>query len=149
MSDNYYNPFQTSELFLPKVFQDDIKALIARKDSEAGVERTPLRKVVDFWFLSACLAIHNGEAQEVGGAAAKGWKFGAGTVLLENRGRIDMMQLAAIGVTGDLEIVKTPSRVSSLFNDCAAIGAEGLLEMASDGEEKPLQALLDGFKGML
>lgn len=149
MADNYYNPFQTSDLFLPKAFQDDIKALIARKDSEAGVERTPLRKVVDFWFLSACLAIYTGEAKEVGGAAANGWKFGVGTVLLENRGRIDMMQLAAIGVTGDLEIVKTPSRTASLFNDCAAIGTERLLEMASDDEKKPLQALLDGFKAML
>ena len=139
-----FNPFQGTALRLPKALQAEITELIQRKTG-LGVEDSPFPRAVDFWFLSACVAIANGAAQQTG-EGAKGWKFSEGIVLRDSRTRIELMELAGIGILGDAEVVKTPEVIGSLFNDCAALGAPELLDLVKTGQDKPLWNLIGGLR---
>ena len=140
MSRTDFNPFQAAALRLPKALQPDITELIQRKTG-LDVEDSPFPRAIDFWFLSACVAIADGVAQQTG-EGAKGWKFNEGTVLRDSRTRIELMELAAIGILGDTEVVKTPETIVSLFNDCAALGAPVLLKTVASGTDTPLRNLI-------
>jgi len=135
-----FNPFQATALRLPKALQPEITELIQRKTG-LDVEDSPFPRAVDFWFLSACVAIANGTAQQTG-EGAKGWKFNEGTVLRDSRTRIELMELAGIGILGDAEVVKTPEVIGNLFNDCAALGAPVLLKTVASGKDTPLRNLI-------
>ena len=135
-----FNPFQAAALRLPKALQPGITELIQRKTG-LDVEDSPFPRAIDFWFLSACVAIADGAAQQTG-EGAKGWKFNEGTVLRDSRTRIELMELAAIGILGDTEVVKTPEAIVSLFNDCAALGAPVLLKTVASGTDTPLRNLI-------
>ena len=140
MSRTDFNPFQAAALRLPKALQPDITELIQRKTG-LDVEESPFPRAIYFWFLSACVAIADGAAQQTGDGA-KGWKFNEGTVLRDSRTRIELMELAAIGILGDTEVVKTPETIVSLFNDCAALGAPVLLKTVASGTDTPLRNLI-------
>ena len=135
-----FNPFQAAALRLPKALQPGITELIQRKTG-LDVEDSPFPRAIDFWFLSACVAIADGAAQQTG-EGAKGWKFNEGTVLRDSRTRIELMELAAIGILGDTEVAKTPEVIVSLFNDCAVLGAPVLLKTVASGRDTPLRNLI-------
>ena len=139
------NPFQACELYLPRALQKEITELVHREGKDANLEFAPLYRTVDFWFVAACMAIEAGNAAETGDGA-KGWKFNTGVVLRDNKVRIELMQLAAIGVTEDPYIIKEPGKIANLFNDCAALGAPELLDLVKTGQDKPLWNLIGGLR---
>ena len=135
------NPFQSEDLYLPKGIRKDVDSVVNRKRKDFPVESSPLYRTVDFWFLAACLAVQSGKAKQTGNGS-KGFKFNDGTVLRDSATRIELMELVAIGETGDPKIVTNPTQIVNLFNDWAAIGSTDLLDLTNSGDDLPLRNLV-------
>ena len=149
MAMDYYNPFQRSELRLPSKFRDRIESLISR-GNDLPPSETPFNQYVDFWFFSACLAIHEGtKVEELDEELQDTWRFEFGTVLLSDKNRIPLMEIVGKGILKNSQV--TPNEIARVFNAYAAAGTERVIAEIEDGPEdsSPLWTLLDYVKSTL
>ena len=149
MASDFYNPFQTSELRLPRKFRERIDGLMSR-GNDLPRRETPFGKYVDFWFLAACVAIHDDvKVEELNEELQDTWRFEFGTVLLSGQNRIALMEIVGKGILENSQA--TPNEIARLFNTYATLGTEKLItEIENGGEDSaPLWILLDYVKSAL
>lgn len=145
-----YNPFQALDLKVPSEFHEDLTRY-SRSQSLAGEKKNPLDnpfdRYVDLWMLGVCLGARAGRTVDLKGPASE--KFITGVVLATDPDRIELLELLAIGHTGDPYIVAEPRRVIDLANGFAAGGVPSVVEMLKNGRNRPLwnltEAVLDEF----
>lgn len=146
-----YNPFQALDLKVPSEFHEDLTRY-SRSQSIAGEKKNPLDnpfdRYVDLWMLGVCLGAREGRTVELKGPASR--TFVTGVVLATDPDRIELLELLAIGHTGDPYVVAEPRQVIDLANGFAAVGVPTVVEMLKSGRGRPLwnltTAVLDEFE---
>lgn len=146
-----YNPFQALDLKVPREFHEDLTRF-SRTQSVAGEKKNsldnPFDRYVDLWMLGVCLGAREGRTVELKGSAAH--TFVTGVVLATDPDRIELLELLAIGHTGDPYIVAEPRQVIDLANGFAAVGVPMVVEMLKSGRGRPLwnltEAVLEEFE---
>jgi hypothetical protein len=149
-----YNPFQALDLKVPSEFHEDLTRY-SRSQSLAGEKKNPLDnpfdRYVDLWMLGVCLGAREGRTLEMKGNASH--TFVTGVVLATDPDRIDLLELLAIGHTGDPFIVAEARQVIDLANGFAAVGVPMVIELLKSGRGRPLwnltEAVLEEFERKL
>lgn len=106
MISKYYNPFQTLELRYPQHFHDNVLDFTQTR-SESGQpsepDASPFPRYVDMWFLAVCLGARMGKRTPV--TRDTSHKFIEGSIFQSDPWRVELLELIAIGFTGDPRII--------------------------------------------
>jgi hypothetical protein len=135
-----YNPFTQLELRLPDAFRDEV-AKYSRTFTDTGssskAEDSPFERYVDLWMASICVAVAEGREVEVP-TATRTWRFEYGSRLQGQTSWIDLLQLLAIAHFQNPLVVADARKVIDLANAFAATGLPVVLQMLTDGHDRPL-----------
>ncbi len=134
-----YNPFAQYDLRVPTHFHDDISRF-SRTFKTAGEKANPLdspfERYVDVWMLAVCIGASEGRTIDLRGPAAH--PFITGVVLASDPDRIELLELLAIGHTGNPYVITEPKRVIDLANGFAAAGMPTVIDMLRGTHSRPL-----------
>jgi len=147
MVERYYNPFQAIEVLIPKDHHPDFERY-CQKSGRGSEKESPFPRMIDFWFLALCIAVHEGlDPRDI--ANVETTKIIEGTIFSSDPWRVDALQLLAIGQTQSAEVVANPRDVMKLANGLAAAGIPRVLELLQENNLEPLDNLLDGIEGLI
>lgn len=135
-----YNPFTQLELRLPDAYRDVVtkySRTFADSGSSSKAEDSPFERYVDLWMTSICVAVAEDRRVEVP-TATKTWRFEYGSRLQGQTTWIDLLQLLAIVHFQDPTIVADSRKVIDLANAFAAAGLPSVVQMLTDGHDRPL-----------
>ena len=150
MSSKYYNPFQGLDLRVPNRFRDEFGRYCQTHSEDGGkssVLHSPFPRMVDMWFLAACLGAQSGKPAEYDQKDT--YKIIDASIFSSDPWRIDALVLLAIAYTKKVEIVNEPREVLALASGFAVAGMDKLLEMLKDGEADPIWNLSDELDRLL
>lgn len=122
-----YNPFAPESLTLPEAVDEQVNRLVRQGVKNAKALDRPFVRKVDVWILAISMAVAT-DLPAVEGV--KGRRFADGSVLQRNPQIISLLELLAIGKTGDPQIVVEPKRVIDIANGLAAAGVDAVLDAA-------------------
>lgn len=150
MSDRYYNPFQNQHLSVPVNFRDDISRYCQTGEKQP-IDMSPFPRMVDFWFLSLCVAVNKGiEPIDMDKFSAKEtYKIIEGSIFASDPWRIQAMMLLAIAKKGDIAIANQPSKMMSLMNGYAVAGLPYVIEMLKDGDDNAIWNLSENLEVLI
>ena len=104
--------------------------------------------MVDFWFLSVCVANRLGlEPADITKYDTR--KIIDGSIFGSDPWRVHTLMLIAIGRTGDVQIVSEPRKMMALANGLAVAGLPKVVEMLKDGDAEPIWNLSDAVDVLL
>ena len=141
---SYYNPFQNLELRIPEAYREEVDRYCQTQPAggaRPSPDESPFPRIVDLWFVAVCLGAREGRPVPV----EKPHRFITGEILSRDAYRIDIIELAAIAVSGDPWIIDKPAMVMDLANSLAAAALPKLLELLSTGNAKPIWNLTDNL----
>ena len=146
MAERYHNPFQTIDINVPVEYHDAL--LRYSQGGNTIIDRSPFPRMVDFWFLSVCVAARLGlEPVDVSKYDTR--KIIDGSIFGSDPWRIHTLMLLAIGRTGDVQIVSEPRKIMTLVNGLAVAGLPKVIAMLEDGEGAPIWNLSDAVEEIL
>lgn len=146
MAERYHNPFQTIDINVPVEYHESL--LRYSQSGNTIIDRSPFPRMVDFWFLSACVAARLGlEPVDVGRYDTK--KIIDGSIFSSDPWRIHTLMLLAISKTGDVQIVSEPRKIMTLVNGLAVAGLPKVIAMLEDGGGAPIWNLSDAVEEIL
>ena len=146
MAERYHNPFQTIDINVPVEYHEALRRY--SQGDNSIIDRSPFPRMVDFWFLSACVAARLGlEPVNISKYDTK--KIIDGSIFGSDPWRIHTLMLLAIGKTGDVQIVSEPRRIMTLVNGLAVAGLPKVIAMLEDGESMPIWNLSDAVEEIL
>ena len=147
MADRYFNPFQAIDINVPVEFHEAFTRYCQRT-AEAVIDQSPFPRMVDLWFLSACVAsrLSLAPANMARGATRK---IIDGSIFGSDPWRVHTLMLIAIGETGDVQIVSEPRKMMELANGLAVAGLPKVMEMLKDGDAEPIWNLSDAVEALL
>lgn len=122
-----YNPFAPLTLHLPESVEEQVNRLVRQGVKDATPADRPFARKVDVWALAIAFAVAN-DLPIAEGVRMK--RFADGSVLQRNPTIITLLELLAIGRTGDPQVVAEPRKVVDLANGLAAAGVELILQAA-------------------
>lgn len=135
-----YNPFTQLELRLPDAYRDEVtkySRTFTDTGSSSKAEDSPFERYVDLWIASICVAVAEGREVEVP-TTTRTWRFEYGSRLQGQTAWIDLLQLLAIAHFRDPLVVADARKVIDLANAFAASGLPVVLQMLTDGHDRPL-----------
>lgn len=129
------NIFAQYQIDMPKIYQDKIKNYVATGGQNQSRENAPFERQIDFWFVSLCLAFQKGltpmkEKETYNAITAE--------ILSRNPYRITQMQMIALAVSGEPNILLEPKRMLDICIGLANAGIPVLLNILADTEATPL-----------
>lgn len=142
----YYNPFQTAELRYPKQYREEVERYTQRwaEGGEPGdPDDSPFPRIVDMWLLAVCIGAEMGRRTPM--AREDSHKFIEGSIFQGDPWRVEVLELLAIGFTGDPEIIRNPREVVQLANELAATGMAKAIEMLREGHAGPIWNVSDAI----
>lgn len=134
---------QNQNLRIPADQYENVRrfTMTGQSDSNRNRDNIPFTRYVDIWWLAMCIGIQEGRRTTLD--SGKWHQFvRAGEVLPSNPWRIFQLQLLAIGVTGNTDILSKPGDLISMANEFAATGLPILLNEAL-GSQVPIWAMTD------
>jgi hypothetical protein len=138
---DYYNPFQGLELHIPEAYRAEVDRYSQTQPTggrRPSPDDSPFPRVVDIWFLAACLGAARGRVA----AVEDGHKFNTGDILTRDAGRVELL---AISATGNPDIIDSPLECLKVINGFAASGLPEVLQMLESGNAKPIWNLTDNL----
>jgi hypothetical protein len=150
MSSKYFNPFQGQDIRVPNRFRDAFARYCQTHSEDGGkssVLHSPFTRMVDMWFLAACLGAQSGKPEDYD--AKDTYKIIDASILSSDPWRIDALVLMAISHSKDVEIVKEPREVLQIASKFAVAGMETLLGMLKEGDSDPVWNLSDELDRLL
>ena len=104
--------------------------------------------MVDFWFLSVCVAARlDMKPAEINKYKTR--KIIDGSIFGSDPWRVHLLMLVSIGKTGDVQIVSEPREMMKLANGLAVAGLPRVIEMLKDGDSEPIWNLSDAIDDIL
>jgi hypothetical protein len=142
-------PFPNAELRIPIEYKDKMEAYTRTRP--AGGERpdpedSPFPRQLDLWFLGVCVGAVNNQRVPLTGNRAH--KFNTASMLETDPDKIEILELIAIGVTGDPYVVGDPRHVIEIANELAAGGLPYVFDMV-EGNSRAIDNLSDKVQTML
>lgn len=110
--------------------------------SVGELDRKPFPRMVDFWFLSICLAVKEG-LKPADLDKVETYKAIEGAAVVSPEWRIHALRLIAIGETQDPEVVKDPRRIMRIANGLAFAGMPRLIEILESNPDDEALGLAD------
>jgi hypothetical protein len=150
VSSKYFNPFQGQDIRVPTRFRDAFARYCqthSEDGAKASVLHSPFPRMVDMWFLAACLGAQAGKATDYD--TKDTYKIIDASILSSDPWRIDALVLMAISQTKNVEIVKEPREVLQIASKFAVSGMDSLLEMLKEGDSDPVWNLSDELDRLL
>ena len=108
---------------------------------------SPFPRMVDMWFLAACIGAQEGKPIEYDSKDT--YKIIDASILSSDPWRIDALVLMAVSHTKGVDIVKDPREILQLASRFAVAGMDKLLEMLKEGESDPVWNLSDELDRLL
>ncbi len=147
MAGSFYNPFQAFEIRVPKGLHKHLDTY-CKSAGGASTDHAPFPRMIDFWFLSVCLAARQGLERGSVGPTDESVKIIDGTIFTGDPWRITVLMLIAISATKDVEVVTQPRKVIDLANELAIAGIPRVVNMLETGESDPIWNLSEAVKGI-
>lgn len=147
MADRYYNPFQAIDINVPVKFHE-MFTRFCQRSTDAIIDQSPFPRMVDFWFLSVCIAARLSlKPEDIVKHETK--KIIDGSIFSSDPWRVHVLMLIAIGHTGDVRIISEPRKIISLASSLAVAGLPKVIEMLRDGGSEPIWNLSDAIDNLL
>ncbi|MCY4675000.1 MAG: hypothetical protein OXD43_14785 [Bacteroidetes bacterium] len=148
MVSRYFNPFQAIDIRVPVQFHEAFKRYCQR-DADVVIDESPFPRMIDFWFLSVCVACRLG-LEPANITKNKTVKIIDGSIFASDPWRIHTLMLIAISSkNGDVKIVSEPHKMLSIANGLAIAGIPKVIAMLKDGDAEPIWNLSDAVDGLL
>jgi hypothetical protein len=150
MSSKYFNPFQGQDIRVPNLFRDDFGRYCqthSEDGSKSTVLHSPFPRMVDMWFLAACLGAQEGKLADYD--LKDTYKIIDASILSSDPWRIDALVLMAISHTKRADVVKDPREILHLASRFAVTGMPKLLQMLKEGDSDPVWNLSDELDRLL
>lgn len=144
------NPFVSAEVNAPIEAQEHFRRYSQSTgvSSVAEYDRKPFPRMVDFWFLSICVAVKKG-LRPVSLEGRKTYKAIEGAAIVSPEWRTHALRLIAIAESGDPEIVKDGRRMMEVANGLAFAGMPILVEILESNPDDEFFGLADEFAELL
>jgi hypothetical protein len=138
------NPFASFDLYLPNVYKEKIDKFTKSSGRQEGTLISPFPRQIDFWFT----AFLYGVSKNLTPVEEKdSYKFIQGSILTTDPHRISVIQLVALGRTGDPAVLTEPKQMLDLASGLAFAATPQLIGTLDDpDEDKPLWALLNMYE---
>lgn len=149
MTQKSHNPFSTARLEYPTE-QKPHYDRYARTGvgSSAQVDKTPFPRMIDLWWAGLSVSVRKGlEPVDIG--KGKTTFFIPGSIFDSDPWRIQVLQLVALRLKGDPEILLNPPEIITLANGLAAAGIPDIVEMLTSGDEEPIWNLSNATEKLL
>ncbi len=131
---------QNQDLRIPYIHYDYVRQFTMRGQSaDRGINRdnVPFNRYFDLWWLALCIGVQEGRRTQ----PPKWHTFvRAGEVLPSTPWRILQLQLMAVGVTGNTDILSNPGGLIALANEYAATGMPLVLDVMI-GQQIPIWSM--------
>lgn len=129
------NIFAQYQIEMPKSYQEKIKNYVSTGSQNQSRENAPFDRQIDFWFMALCLAFNKGltpvkEKDTYNAITAE--------ILSRNKHRITQIQMIALSITEDPNILLEPKKMLDICIELANAGIPRLLGILSDTEATPL-----------
>ena len=148
MSDQLHNPFAGKQIAVPEEFHEAFQRYNHYKKANPAIDRSPFQRMIDFWFLSICVACRLGlDPDDI--SNYKTVKFADASIFGSNPWRIHTLMLIAISKSGDVKIVSDPTKMLSIANGLAVAGIPKVIAMLRDGDAEPIWNLSDAIDLLL
>ena len=147
MTDRYFNPFQAIDIYVPVEFHEAFTRYCQRS-ADAVIDQIPFPRMVDLWFLSACVAARL-DLEPADIAKYETRKIIDGSIFSSDPWRVHTLMLIAIARTGDVRIVSEPRKMMTLAGGLAIAGLPKVIEMLKDGDAEPIWNLSDAVDSLL
>ena len=148
MADRVHNPFQTVEIRVPDRFHPELRRYCQGSIAGASIDMSPFPRMIDFWFLSICVAVRLELEPANIGKEKDTTKITDGTIFMSDPWRIHTLMLIAVGKTNDEQIVSDPWKMIALANGLAAAGLPMVIEML-EGKSDTIWNLSDAVSTLL
>lgn len=141
----YHNPYQTTELRAPKIYEEEIRRYTLRimEGGKKYPSKSPFPRMVDIWFLALCLGSLKNPARRKKLSQKETFKFIEGTIFQSDAWRVDLISLLVVAYSEDVKILEDPKKVIQLCNELAAIGFPEVFEMLESGKSEPIWNISD------
>jgi hypothetical protein len=127
------NPFLNTSLRIPERDWSLVEKFTTTQQAQADPDKAPFRRYVDLWWAGLCVGVREGRRTEL---PPNGWhRFNDGTPLSSDPWRIIHLQLLAVGLTDDAQILDDPGAIIQMANEFAATGLPLLLEAMNRSTE--------------
>lgn len=150
MSSKYFNPFQGQDIRVPNRFRDEFGRYCQTHSEDGGkssVLHSPFPRMVDMWFLAACLGAQAGKLSDYDQIDT--YKIIDASILSSDPWRIDALVLMAVSFKKSVEIVRDPREILHLASRFAVAGMDKLLVMLKEGASDPVWNLSDELDRLL
>lgn len=147
MADRYFNPFQSIDLYVPAEMHESFTRY-CQTAGASNLDHTPFPRMVDLWFLSACVAARLG-LQPADISKLKTTKIIDGSIFTSDPWRVHTLMLMAISHSDDISIVSEPRKMMAIANGLAVAGLPKVIDMLRDGEAEPIWNLSDAIDQVL
>lgn len=127
------NPFLNTSLRIPTRDWPLVEKFTTTQQAQADPDKVPFRRYVDLWWAGLCVGVHEGRRTAL---SQNEWhRFNDGTPLSADPWRIIHLQLLAVGLTGNAEILNDPGAIVQMANEFCATGLPMLLEAMNKSTE--------------
>ncbi len=139
------NIFAQYQITMPNSYQNNIKNYVGTGTQNQSRENAPFNRQIDFWYMSLCLAFNKGleptkEKNTYTAIAAE--------ILSRNPYRFVQMQMIALSINNDPEILKNPKEMLDICINLANSGIPLLLSILNDPDATPLQNIFDELESL-
>ena len=147
MTQRYFNHFAGINLVYP-IEQREYYETYCASNPNSTTDRKPFPRMVDFWFAGMSLAAGKG-MKPVDLSGQRTSNFITGAIFDRDSWRVQAVMLAAIAVSGKVEVADEPNRMMAIANGLAAAGIPHVVEMLEDGDQEPIWNLSDSLADIL
>jgi len=148
MSHLFHNPFAGKDIKVPLEFHEAFQRYSQRQENPL-ISESPFPRMVDFWFLSVCVACRLGLDPPHDIIKHRTVKFADGSIFNSDPWRIHMLMLVAINSSRDVGIVAKPNEMLSIANGLAVAGIPKVIDMLNQGDDDPIWNLTDAIHLLL
>ena len=145
--ERYHNYFANINLVYPLEQADDY-ARYTQSGGAFSADRSPLPRMVDFWFLAISLAAREG-LTPVDLSAQETSNFITGAIFDRDSWRVQFVMLIAVEIEGTVDVVADPRRMMAIANGLAAAGVPRLVDLLLKGNQEPIWNLSDALHDIL
>lgn len=147
MNQREVNPFAKARLLYPLDQQPEYERF-CQTDNQSSLDRSPFVRRVDMWFAALCVAARAG-LPPADLSKRRTTSFVEGDIFDRDPWRIRAIMLLAIATDKTIEVVDNPARMIAIANGYAATGAPLIVEMLTDGYERPIWNLSEALNELL
>ncbi len=135
--ENIFAPYQIQ---MPSKYQEKIKSFVSTSGGGQSRENAPFDRQVDFWFMALCLGFNNGLVQS---KESDTYNAITAEILSRDPHRVVQMQMIAISVSNDPNVLSEPKVMHDICIGIANSGIPLLLTILSDTDQSPLWNIFD------